>query len=189
MERGSFAMNHLYPTGEIIPKSAAKRASILLRKCFRLRSSYGGQAGGQRRGRAKRAVQMHGYGSGERWLSLPRTDNYPYERPMVIPRADSRLWVRRPTVIPSTDPWLWGTRRSIRLGFHYTPLVAVSIPVSRQRLVLAGINRASGGTKPSSTPKRGGENRCRNKTKVIINFTYPYCIVKISMVQCAYLCI
>ena len=52
-----------------------------------------------------------------------------------------------------------------------------------------GINRASGGTKPSSTPKREGENRCRNKTQVIINFTYPYCIVKISMVQCAYLCI
>ena len=135
------------------------------------------------------AAQTHGYGSAERWLSLPRTDNHPYERPMVIPRADSRLWVRRPTVIPSTDPWLWGTRRSIRLGFHYTPLVTGSIPASRQRLVLAGINRASGGSEPSSTPKRGGENRCRNKTQVIINFTYPYCIVKISMVQCAYLCI
>ena len=46
-----------------LPSGAAKRTSVLLRKCFRLRSSYGGQAGGQRRGRAKRAVQTHGYGA------------------------------------------------------------------------------------------------------------------------------
>ena len=46
----------------------------------------------------------HGYGSAARWLSLPRTDNHPYERPMVIPHEDSRLWDRRPTVIPSADP-------------------------------------------------------------------------------------
>ena len=54
--------------------------------------------------RRSRHRHIDGYGSGERWLSLPRTDNHPYERPMVIPHEDSRLWDRRPTVIPSADP-------------------------------------------------------------------------------------
>ena len=53
---------------------------------------------------------------------------------MVIPRTDPRLWGRRPTVIPLADPWLWD-----RLT------VEGPIPASRPKLVLAGINRPSGG--------------------------------------------
>ena len=103
-----------------------------------------------------------------RWLSLPWTDNNPYERPMVIPHVDSRLWDRRPMVIPSADPWLWDIQRNIKLNFRCTPLVAVSKPASRPRLVLAGINWTAGGSEPSSTPKmreekigRGGERPFR----------------------------
>ena len=45
------------------------------------------------------------------------------------------------------------TRQSPTLN----PPVKGTIPASRPRLVLAGINRASGGFEPSSTPKSGGE--------------------------------